>query len=52
MTKLQPISQNGSIEELLNKIGENTDCPFVPVVDVGNIPIGIISESNLKKISL
>lgn len=49
MIELKPIRQTGSMEELLEKIGENTEVPYVPVVDAGNIPVGIISESNLKK---
>jgi len=49
LTKLQPIKQTGSVEELLEKIGENTEVPFVPVTDSNNIPVGIISETNLKK---
>ncbi|PLX68690.1 MAG: GGDEF domain-containing protein [Denitrovibrio sp.] len=49
MIRLQPISQEGTMEELLSKIGENTEIPIVPVTDSGNIPVGIISESNLKK---
>jgi len=49
MIELKPINQNGDMQELLGKIGENTDIPFVPVVDAGNIPVGLICESNLKK---
>lgn len=49
MIQLTPILSSGSVEELLERIAENTDVPYVPVVDTGNIPVGIISESNLKK---
>lgn len=49
MIQLNPIMQTGTMEELLERIGENTEVPFVPVVDSANIPVGIISESNLKK---
>lgn len=49
MIQLKPITINGTMEELLERIGDNTDVPFVPVVDSGNVPVGIISESNLKK---
>lgn len=49
MIQLSPIKSNGSMEELLDKISENTENPVVPVVDNSGIPVGIISESNLKK---
>jgi len=49
VTQLSPIHKDGGMVELLEKISENTDVPFVPVVDSGNVPVGIISESNLKK---
>jgi diguanylate cyclase (GGDEF)-like protein len=49
MVQLKPIHQNGRMEELLDKIGANPDYPFVPVVDSNDIPVGIISETNLKK---
>jgi len=49
MIELSPINNNGTMEELLEKISENTDVPIVPVVDNANIPVGIISESILKK---
>lgn len=49
MVELTPIKTNGTMEELLERIGENTEVPFVPVVETGDIPVGIISESNLKK---
>jgi len=49
MVKLEPIKQTGDMNELLDKIGENPEHPFVPVTDSNDIPIGIISEKNLKK---
>jgi len=49
MIQLSPIQKNGTMEELLEKISENTDVPIVPVVDGANIPVGVISESTLKK---
>lgn len=49
MIELKPIQNTGTMEELLDRIGANTDVPYVPVVDSSNSPVGIISESNLKK---
>ncbi|ADD68793.1 diguanylate cyclase/phosphodiesterase [Denitrovibrio acetiphilus DSM 12809] len=49
MIQLSPIHRTGTMEELLEKISENTENPVVPVVDNSNIPQGVISESNLKK---
>lgn len=49
MIQLNPIMKNATMEQLLEKISENTDVPIVPVVDSANIPLGIVSESNLKK---
>jgi diguanylate cyclase (GGDEF)-like protein len=49
MINLTPISHNGTVTELFERIGENTGVPFVPVVDNGGVPVGIISETNLKQ---
>jgi len=49
MLDLSPIEQNGTMEELLEKIGKNIETPFVPVVDSINTPVGIISETTLKQ---
>jgi len=49
MVYIDPIDVNGSVEELLHKISVKPDLNFVPVVDANNIPVGIISENNLKQ---
>ncbi|MGE4319056.1 MAG: GGDEF domain-containing protein [Deferribacterales bacterium] len=49
MVSIDPIDVNGTMEKLLEKISSKPDMNIIPVVDANLLPLGIISESNLKQ---